>query len=65
MKAQRKKEDYIIATKVLNSTHKEEFVVEVYPYSLELDCEGTPSRTINNFDDLINFFDELDEPEVQ
>lgn len=52
------KEDLIFKTEVQDSSKETDFIIELFPYSTEMDCLGAPSKVIHNFDELIEFFEE-------
>lgn len=49
--------EYIFSTVVSDSTDVNEFIVEFYP---ENDAEGSPFKITKNFDELIDFLNELE-----
>lgn len=53
-------EDYIIRTEVLASTNDGEFHVELFPLKEDLKCTGAPTKVIHNFDELIEFLEEVE-----
>lgn len=38
----------------------DEFILELFDYSPNLSCDGTPKKVIKNFDELIEFFETID-----
>lgn len=61
MKAsQDKKEDLIFMSEVLDDVNSTDFHVEIFSYSSDMKCDCAPVKVINNFDELINFFEEED-----
>ena len=55
-----KETNYIISTSIDNSNHEDEFVIELFSCSENT----TPEVIIHNFDELITFFEELDQEEA-
>lgn len=52
--------DFIFSTFVTDTDSSiEEFNVELFDYSPEMDCTGDPKVVITNFDELIDFFETL------
>lgn len=49
---------FIVRTDVLDSSKETDFVIEIFPYSTDMNCDGLPIKTIHNFDELIEFFEE-------
>jgi hypothetical protein len=39
----------------------DDFNVEFFEYNKELCCEGRPVKVVNNFDELINWLDDMEE----
>lgn len=55
---QKETNDYIFTTNIVDSTCESEFMIKIFPYSADMECEGTPAKIIHNFDELIDFFEE-------
>lgn len=55
-----KEQSYIFTTSVTEAASKDEFVIELFPYCQKMDCEGSPLKVLNGFDELIAFFEEMD-----
>lgn len=62
-KSQDKEKNYIFSTSINYSADPEEFIVELF--SPEDDEDGAePKKIIRNFDELISFFENLDEDKI-
>jgi hypothetical protein len=60
-KEQEKEENYVFTTSVDYSVDQDEFIVELFSCP-EDEKEGVmPKKVIHNFDELISFFENLDE----
>lgn len=59
--SQKMKEDLIFMSEVSKEENNTDFHVEVFTYSSDLKCDGSPVKVIHNFDDLINFFENDEE----
>ena len=55
--------DFVFSTSVTPSPSKEEFIVEFFPYTSDWSSTGQPTKITRNFDELIGFFEELEETE--
>lgn len=51
-------EEFIFMSEVVESAKETDFYIEIFPFSPDMECEGTPVRVIHNFDELIRFFEE-------
>ncbi|MBB6447398.1 hypothetical protein [Bacillus benzoevorans] len=59
-KSQDKEKNYIFSTSIEYSVDPEEFIVELFSPEDYEDGAG-PQKIIRNFDELISFFENLDE----
>lgn len=55
--------DFVFSTSVKSNPSKEEFIVEFFPYTPDWNCMGQPTKITRNFEELIGFFEEMDEKE--
>lgn len=56
------KEGYIFSTSTVSSSDSaDEFVVELFENSPDQTCDGTPTKVIKNFSELIDFLELFDE----
>lgn len=55
-----KKDGFIFSTTTSSSSSADEFLVELFDYSPDQCCDGTPAKIIRNFDDLIDFIEQID-----
>ncbi|CEG27396.1 hypothetical protein [Bacillus sp. B-jedd] len=55
--------EFVFSTSVTPNTSKEEFIVEFFPYTPDWSCMGQPTKITRNFEELIDFFEELEETE--
>ncbi|MDF0727991.1 hypothetical protein PY093_15060 [Cytobacillus sp. S13-E01] len=53
--------NYIYETAVNPPVSGEEFSLELFHYSPDLSCSGTPCKKINTFDELLQMIDEFEE----
>lgn len=56
-------DDFIFSTTTssLNGNSPvDEFILELFDYSPNQTCDGTPKKVITNFDELIDFFETID-----
>ncbi|GIN64425.1 hypothetical protein J27TS8_44180 [Robertmurraya siralis] len=51
--------DYIYLTEVSALEDDSDFYVELYPYRPDLQCSGSPIKVLHNFDELIDFLENL------
>ncbi|WP_409270224.1 hypothetical protein V1499_12370 [Neobacillus sp. SCS-31] len=56
-----KKFKFVFSSSVTPAPSKEEFIVEFYPYTPDWSCSGNPVKVTRTFDELIGFFEEMDE----
>ena len=56
-----KDKNYIISTSIDNSCNEDEFVIELFSCPENATEDSTPEKVIHNFDELITFFEGLDE----
>ncbi|MBE4908599.1 hypothetical protein IMZ08_11075 [Bacillus luteolus] len=58
--------NFIYEATVSPSEHNNEFALELFDYSSNLECSGEPCKKISTFDELLLIIDELeDEKDVQ
>ncbi|RHW42150.1 hypothetical protein D1B31_05805 [Neobacillus notoginsengisoli] len=55
--------DFVFSTSVTPNPSKEEFIVEFYPCTPDLECNGKPIKITRNFEELIDFIEEMEELE--
>ncbi|GLB60783.1 hypothetical protein [Cytobacillus sp. NCCP-133] len=55
-----KKPWYIFTTSVTESAGKESFLVELFEFSPEMECNVSPLKVLKGFDELIDFVEELE-----
>ena len=60
-KDQEKDENYIFSTSVDYSLDQDEFIVELFSCPEDEEKGVMPKKVIHNFDELISFFENLDE----
>lgn len=56
-------DDFIFSTttsSVNGDSPVDEFILELFDYSPNQTCDGTPKKVITNFDELIDFFETID-----
>lgn len=53
--------NYIISTSINNSNNQDEFVIELFSCAETETEHSTPEKVIRNFDELITFFEGLDQ----
>ncbi|WP_059170652.1 hypothetical protein [Bacillus sp. FJAT-27445] len=58
-----KKFDFVFSSSVTPTPSKEEFIIEFYPYTPDWSYMGKPIKITKNFEELIGFFEEMDETE--
>jgi hypothetical protein len=56
-----KDKNYIISTSIDNSYNEDEFVIELFSCPENAKENSTLEKVIHNFDELITFFEGLDE----
>jgi len=56
-----KEKNYIISTSVNDSCNQDEFVIELFSYPEDDTEQTSPNKVIHNFDELICFFESLDQ----
>lgn len=54
------KDDLIFMSEVSKGEKDTDFHVQLFSYSSDMKCDGAPIKVIQNFDDLIDFFEEDD-----
>lgn len=57
--------NYIFSTTVDPSNEQDEFLVELFSYSEDEDNHTEPKKVIHNFDELISFFENLDQDQIR
>lgn len=56
-----KHNEFIFATSTCEeSSPVDEFILELFDYSPNQSCEGTPRKVITNFEELIDFFESIE-----
>lgn len=53
-------ETFIFSTNVTEATTENEFIVEIFHYLSDTLQESTPIKVTNTFDEIIDFFEQLD-----
>lgn len=56
-------DDFIFSTTTSSpngNSPVDEFLLELFDYSPNQTCDGTPKKVITNFDELIDFFETID-----
>lgn len=53
--------NFIYETTVSPSQNNEEFALELFDYTSDLECSGEPCKKISSFDELLKMIDELDD----
>lgn len=56
-----KETNYILSTSIDNAFNEDEFVIELFSCSENATENSTPEKVIHNFDELIIFFEGLDQ----
>jgi hypothetical protein len=56
-----KQKDFIFSTTAsMANSPVDEFILELFDYSPNQSCDGTPKKVITNFDELIDFFETIE-----
>ncbi|MBT2689613.1 hypothetical protein J7I93_15585 [Bacillus sp. ISL-47] len=55
-----KEQSYSFTTSVTEASQKEDFIVELFEFGPDMDSEGLPLKVLTNFDELIDFIEEMD-----
>lgn len=55
-----KEQSYIFTTSVTGASPKEDFFVELFEFCPDLNCDGLLLRVLKDFDELINFIEEME-----
>lgn len=58
---EKKHDKYIFSMTAGEGLSMDDFDVEFYEYNQELSCDGSPTKVIKNFDELINLLEEWEE----
>ncbi|WP_147534713.1 hypothetical protein [Bacillus marasmi] len=54
-------EEFIFSTTASDANSPvDEFILELFDYSPNQSCEGTPRKIITNFEELIDFFETIE-----
>lgn len=54
-------DDFVFSTTATSTDNPtDEFLLELFDYSADLSCDGIPKKVIKNFDELIDFFEDID-----
>jgi hypothetical protein len=53
--------NFIFETTVSPSDHNEEFGLDLFDFSPDLECSGTPCKKISSFDELLKIIDDLED----
>ncbi|CAM3727595.1 hypothetical protein GCM10009865_27370 [Aeromicrobium ponti] len=54
-----KEQSYIFTTSVTEASPKEDFLVELFEFCPNMNCDGLPIIVEKDFDELIDFIEEM------
>jgi hypothetical protein len=55
-----KEQSYIFTTSVTEASPKVDFLVELFEFCPDMDCDGLPLIVLKGFDELIDFIEEME-----
>ncbi|MDZ5472736.1 hypothetical protein SM124_13465 [Bacillus sp. 31A1R] len=63
-KVTKSNKQYIFSSSVSETNKENEFTVEFFQCTPEMNQEDNPYKVTNNFDELLNFLEELEETSI-